>query len=444
LEAIEFLLKNRYAGLFLDMGLGKTSVSLFAIKMLAEAGYIKKVLLIAPIRALYTVWPNEIKKWDDFEGMTYYNMHQTRQLGDALINGINPESALPLLKNRKLFTSGYDLILIDESAEWKNPASQRFKALKKGLGEFSYRWILTGTPSPNGLEDIWSQIYILDQGASLGHFITHFRNEFCMPDRSGYSYKVIPQYKDILYRRIAKLVLRMSARDNIDMPDLIINPITIPLPPAAFKVYKAMEKEFLAILASGDKVSSPNAAVAGGRCRQISNGGLYTESGVEHIHYEKINAVKGIVEDLNGSPLLIFYEFNHDEERLQEALGGVPNLTRTKTPDALINAFNEGTIPVLIGHPRTVGVGLNLQGACSNILWICPPWDLYLHDQANARVYRQGQAESRVVIHYLIGEKTMDAKVLKVLEQKGREQQDLFDAIEQFNKNVPSQDKFPV
>lgn len=449
LEAIEFLLKNRYAGLFLDMGLGKTSISLFAIKQLAEAGYIKKVLLIAPIRALYTVWPNEIKKWDDFEGLTYHNLHESRlpprSVKGALIHAINPESALPWLKRGEFFGGDYDLLLIDESAEWKNPSSQRFKAIKKGLGAFSYRWILTGTPSPNGLEDIWSQIYLLDQGKSLGHYITHFRNEFCAPDRSGYSYKVIPHYKGILFNRIAPLVMRMSARDNIDMPDLIINPISVPLPPAAFKIYKAMEKEFLAILNSGEKIASPNAAVAGGRCRQISNGGLYHPDGkAEHIHYEKINALKGIVEDLNGTPLLIFYEFNHDEERIQEALGGVPNLTRTKTPDELIKRFNEGTIPVLIGHPRTVGVGLNLQGVCYNILWMCPPWDLYLHDQANARVMRQGQKSSRVVIHYLIGEKTMDSKVLKVLAEKGREQEDLFQAIEAYTKNIPLVGSFPV
>lgn len=440
LEAIEFLLGRRAAGLFLDMGLGKTSISLFALKQLSEAGIIKKVLLLAPIRPLYTVWPNEIDKWDDFEGMTYHNLHESRldprKAPDVLIHAINPESALKWLKNGVLGAMGYDLLLIDESAEWRNPGSERFKALKKIIHKFPYRWILTGTPSPNGLEGLWSQIYILDQGKSLGAFVTHFRNEFCTPDRSGYSYKIIPQYKDIIYHRIASMVMRLSARDNIDMPELVINPIPVVLPPPAMKMYKEMEKEFLTLLANGEKVASPNTAVAGMRCRQIANGGIYYEDKkVEHIHTAKIDALKEIVADLDGTPLLVFYEFNHDEERIQAALGGVPNLTRIPDPDALIKRFNEGAIPVIVGHPKTVGVGLNLQGACSNILWMCPPWDLYLHDQANARVNRQGQKSERVVIHYIMAEKTMDAKVLKVLAEKGREQEDLFNAIEQYAKN---------
>lgn len=440
-DALKFILTNPHDGLILDMGLGKTAVSLAAIKMLIASGHIKKVLLVAPIRTLYSVWPAEIKKWTNLHGLTYHNWHASRLPLKAIPNvhivGINPESALTYMKREKLHEYGFDLLLIDEAHMYKNPASQRFKALKKILHHFPYRWILTGTPAANGLVDIWALIYILDLGAALGKYITHFRNDFCVVDRSGFGYEVMPQYKELLYQRISHLLYRLPAKGNIDMPELILNEVAVTLPKKAMDTYKAMERDFIALLESGETVASPNAAVAGMRCRQIANGGLYLpEGGAEMIHMAKAEALKEVVEGLQGSPLLIFYEFVHDVERIEAVLGKVPNLTKTKNVDKLISEFNAGKHPVMLGHPATVGVGLNLQEACHNVLWMGPPWDLMAHDQANARVYRQGQPSDKVVVHYLMAEKTLDAAVLKALAGKARVQEDLFRAIQ--NNSSPA------
>jgi hypothetical protein len=447
-EAIAFLLARRFAGLFLDMGLGKTSICLYAARQLIQAGHVKKILLIGPHRALSMVWPKEIERWDIFRSMTYHNLHESRlnpiRAPDATIHAINPESALKYMRSGTLYSPGYDLLIIDESADWKSHKSQRFKALKNGLDRFKYRWILTGTPRPNAMADLWSQIFILDQGAALGGYITHFRNKYCFRDRSGFNYIVPPPLREVVYQRISHLVLRMSARDNIDMPELIHNQILVKLPADAMITYKDMEKKYITILKDGTPIASPNAAVAGGRCRQIANGGLYKvipgtnppKNETVHIHDAKTDALKEIVEGLNGTPLLVFYEFNHDEERIQAAIGPVPNLTTSKDAASLVAKFNAGEIPVLLGHPKTVGVGLNLQGACYNVLWMCPPWDMYLHDQANARVFRQGQQAERVLVHYLVAEKTMDVEVLKVLAGKQADQEELFAALVRYSNSL--------
>jgi SNF2 family DNA or RNA helicase len=435
LDAMQFLLQQPHAGLLLDMGLGKTSISLTALKLMLASGHVRKVLLIAPIRPLYAVWPNEIAKWEELSDLTYHNWHESRaQLGHlpkAQIHGINPESALPILKSSAFKREGFDMLIIDEAHTFKNSASQRFKVLKPLLHTFKYRWILTGTPAPNGLEDLWSQIFILDRGEALGQFITHFRNYYCMPDRSGYGYVVMDNYKSEIYRKISPLVYRLAARDHLDMPDFVVNPIPVVLPPAAMEAYKTMERELLLLLESGELITSPNSAVAGMRCRQIANGGIYLPDGTaEHIHSAKADALKEVVDGLQGQPLLVFYEFIHDIARIVKAVGNVPNLTQSRTPDKLINEFNAGKHPVMIGHPATIGSGLNLQGACSNVLWMGVPWDLGLLDQANARVCRQGQEADRVVAHYLMAQNTLDAVVLKAVQAKGRVQLDLLNAIQ--------------
>jgi SNF2 family DNA or RNA helicase len=227
----------------------------------------------------------------------------------------------------------------------------------------------------------------------------------------------------------------MDAKDHLDMPELIYNNIPVRLPKEGLRVYKEMEDNFITILNSGEAVTSINAGVAGMRCRQIANGGLYLEDGsVEHIHTAKMDALKEIVDEMQGKPLLVFYEFKHDQDRIVKALGDVPNLTTSKNPDKLVEEFNAGLHPVMIGHPATIGMGLNLQGSCSHICWAGIPWDLGLYDQANARVYRQGQEADRVVVHHLVAEGTIDEKVLKALAVKGRQQKDLLDAIQAIRK----------
>lgn len=440
LEGVKWLISRPGAGLLADMGLGKTAMTLAAIKVLKNQGMAKKVLIIAPIRTLYTVWPNEIKKWTDFSDLTILNCHEDRERfkESADIYCINPESALPLLSNGFLFKQGFDLLIIDESSQWKNPTSRRFKALKKGVHAFPRRWILTGTPAPNGLVDMWSQIYILDFGESLGKFITHFYNAFCVPDWSGFSYYVPAQAANEMFTRIAPLCLRIAATDHLDMPDMIKNEVLVTLPPEAMALYKEMQNELLITLEEED-IYSPNAAVAGMRCRQIANGGIYKPDGATaEIHTAKAKALKEVVEELQGNPLLVLYEFKHDLKRIQEVLGEVPNLSGTAKVDSLINKFNAGEIPVLLGHPASMGMGLNLQGACHNVCWFGPPWDLGLYDQANARVYRQGQESNRVVIHHLVAQDTLDTKVLEALIGKRKIQDTLLDSIKELNQSKVS------
>lgn len=431
LEAVKFMVENQHSGLILDMGLGKTAITLAMIKV----RQLRKVLLIAPIRTLYTVWPEEIRKWDEFNSLTFHNWHESRapltDLPECNIHGINPESALTLFKNPLFFAQDWDAIVIDESHTFKNPASQRFKWLRKYLHVFPRRHILTGTFAPNGLEDIWSQIFILDRGKALTPYITHFRNAYCTPSWDGYGYDIIPARVDHLYRQIAPLVMRLAARDHLEMPELVLNPINVKLSKKALKFYKDMEDEFLMLLDNGGAITAPNAAVAGGKCRQIANGGVYdAEGNMEHLHNDKIDALKELVEGMNGNPLLVFYEFRHDVKRIQDRFGkDTPNLTGAKDPLAMVKQFNEGKIPLMIGHGASVGVGLNLQEACHNVCWLGVPWDLAMHDQANARVYRQGQKADRVFVHYIMAEDTLDQTVLKVLGQKGRDQEMLYQAI---------------
>jgi SNF2 family DNA or RNA helicase len=428
LEGVKWLVSHLGAGLIADMGLGKSAMTLAAASTLMMTGHVRKILLIGTIRSLYTVWPAEIAKWTDFNGLTYVNCHEDRDgwKGTYDIYAINPESALPLMKNGFLAAQGFDLLVVDESAMFKNPASQRFKALQKILHLFPRRWILTGSISPNGLVDIWSQVYIVDRGEALGKFITHFRNAFCIADWSGFGYTVPSFAAEEIYRRIKPLCISMKNTDYLDMPELVTNEITVILPPAAMKVYKEMEREFLIILEK-DTIYSPNAAVAGMRCRQISAGGVYYPDGtVEEIHTVKADALKEIVENLQGQPLLLFYEFKHDITRIRKALGDIPNLMEAKNPTQLVNDFNAGKIPVLMSYPI---MALNLQGSCHNVCWFSPTWDLMMYDQANARVWRQGQESGRVVIHHIIAKDTLDHSVVEAISEKRKIQDKLLEAI---------------
>jgi len=428
IQGMQWLISRKGAGLIADMGLGKTSMTLGASSHLMMTGHVRKILLIGTILSLETVWPAEIAKWEDFAGITYVNCHDNPGGWKGIydIYAINPEAALPLLKNGFLASQKFDLLVIDESAMFKSPDSKRFKALKNYLHMFPRRWILTGTPSPNGLVDIWAQIYILDRGESLGKFITHFRNAFCVPDYSGYGYKVPPLAAKEIYERIAPICVSMKNTDYLDMPELVMNEIAVKLPPKAMELYKEMEKEFIITLEKDD-IFSPNAAVAGMRCRQIASGGIYyADKTVEEIHTAKAEALKEMVENLQGQPLLVFYEFRHDIDRIRKVLGNVPNLIDTKDSAKLVNAFNAGDIPVMISYPI---MALNLQGACHNVCWFGPPWDLMMYDQANARVWRQGQESSRVIIHHLVAQNTLDSRVLKILAEKRVVQNGLLEAI---------------
>jgi SNF2 family DNA or RNA helicase len=434
-RAIRLLLSQASGGLFLDPGLGKTSIVLAAFKILKEKQLARKMLIIAPLRPCYKVWPDEIKKWENFSSLRWTILHgsgkQAKILEDHDIYIINPEGLQWLLNGRRL--PAFDILCIDESSKFKDSTTKRFRLLKPLLTIFKRRWILTGTPAPNGLEDLFGQIYILDQGRSLGRYITHFRNLFFQ--RSGYNlYDWKPRpgaFKEVV-EKISPLLIQLSAEDYLQMPEIVNTNISITLPPMAMKVYLDVENEFISLLDSGPIVAA-NAAVAGGKCRQMANGAVYNpDRSYVVIHDEKLDALEDLLEEFNGAPTLVLYEFQHDRERILARLGDVPVLgdgVSAKSLDSIINRFNAGEIPVLLGHPGSMGHGLNLQSACNRVVWFGIPWNLEFYDQAIARVYRQGQCESRVFVYHIVAKDTKDEDVMKVLTRKDKDQQSLLLAI---------------
>jgi SNF2 family DNA or RNA helicase len=437
LEGIKWLVSRAGAGLFLPMGAGKTVMTIAAIDILKRRKFVKKTLIIAPIRACATVWPAEVAKWDEYAYLRVVNLRDGMHLltSDADIFLINPEQAVKVLTPERL--RGFDLLVIDESSLWKAHNSQRFKALKKVLHKFGRRWVLTGTPTPHSLMDLWSQAYIMDGGHALGAYITHFRNAFCMPaGYGGYQWTLVPGAAGMIYERLAPLALRIDALKHLDMPALVHNRIAIKLPQHAQQVYYELERDYMTVI-ENERIDSPTAAILSLKLRQLVNGGLYTESGdTAHVHTAKVEALEELLSVLDGKPLLVFYEFKHDIERIRAALGAdIPNLSGHKHPEQLVAEFNEGKIPVMLAHSQSAGYALNLQKACSDVCWFGLPWSLANYDQANARVWRQGQQSDRVTIHHITAEGTIEDRVHQVLANKARTQKDLLNAIAKLNQD---------
>jgi SNF2 family DNA or RNA helicase len=393
-------------------------------------------LIVAPLRPMYKVWPDEISKWEDFKDLTYAILHgdvKEHNLGStADIYLINPEGLLWLAGKEKL--PEFDCIIIDESTKFKDSTTKRFRILKKILPTIARRWILTGTPVPNGISDLFGQIYILDQGGALGRYITHFRMQYF--ERSGYNlYEWKPRVGafDEIVAKISPLILQLSANDYLEMPERpAIPPTLVELPPDAMGRYRSVEDDFLSIADSGNIIAS-NAAVAGIKCRQLANGAVYDENrNVIQVHEAKLDALEGLLEELSGAPTLVMYEFQHDADRIMARLGKLPifssGLSGAKL-DALIDNFNKGSLPILLGHPASMGHGLNLQQACNHIIWFGIPWNLEHYDQAIARIYRQGQTAKSVFVYHIVAKDTLDERVLKVLRGKDRTQQAVLGAL---------------
>ncbi len=413
-----------------------------AFKLLKARGLATKALIIAPLRPMRKVWPDEIKKWADFADITYTIVHGSGAGAEAKrahalskdvdVYIINPEG-IQWLFDPKRKRPEFDVLIVDESTKFKNSSTQRFKALKPHLASFSRRWILTGTPVPNGLIDLFGQIYILDLGRSLGRFITHFRQEFFYPSGyGGYEWKPQPDAFPRIIERISPLTLQLSAEEYLQMPELVFRDLTVSLPPSSRRLYDELEKDFLVQMESGEEVIALNAAAAGTKLRQIANGALYTDSTHWKLcHDEKLDVLEDLLEELNGHSVLIFYEYKHDAQRISDRLGGVANLSGVSGAkfDSLVDEFNSGRVSRLLAHPASAGHGLNLQGNCHHVVWFGIPWNLEYYDQAIARIYRQGQKSQTVFVYHLIAEATKDEDVAKVLNMKDRGQQVLLSAL---------------
>ena len=474
-KAVKFLLEHAASALFLDPGLGKTSITLAAIKLLKQKKVLDKVLLIAPLRVCYSVWPKEVEKWKDFEHLKVVVLHGPNKEAllkeDADVYVVNPEGLDWLLqvkktkvvspKTGKVTTQvdvdlrrwkalGFDTLVIDELSKFKHTSTNRFKSLKLVLNTFRRRWGLTGSPASNGLMDLFGQCYILDQGRTLGPYITHYRMKYFNPSHDGFSWVLREGADEEIYERLAPLALRMAADDYLDMPTLIENNIRVDLPGDVLQVYSQLEDDLIAKLGDGVVVAS-NAAAASMKCRQVVNGGIYLDPDIEklvkapkskrewlNLHTEKVDALADLIEELQGSPLLVAYDFEHDLDRLRERLGkDVPYIgggVTAKRSAELEKAWNAGELPVLLGHPQAMAHGLNLQEVGHHVCWHSLTWDFELYDQFIRRVLRQGNKSKKVFVHHIIAKGTIDEVVLSALKSKRKGQNALFDALKKLRK----------
>lgn len=468
-KAIRYLVERGGAGLFLDPGLGKTSITLAALLILLKKKLVSKVLLVAPLRVCHSTWPNEIAKWADFKGITYTILHgpkkDERLNDDVNLYIINPEGLDWLLQPvkeksgnktkvtvdvRAFKALGFDCLVVDELTKFKNHTSIRWKALTKVLGTFARRWGLTGSPAANGLEQLFGQVYVLDEGRSLGRYVTHYRRMYFQPSWDGFGWQLRDGMEDAIYERISPVALRMAGEDYLELPSLVENVIPIELPEKARQVYQQLEDELVAKIAEG-VVTAKNAGVASGKCRQVASGAIYLEAGlgqllkptkgqrdVAVVHEAKLDALEDIVEELQGSPLLVAYEFNHDLEALRRRFGadlpyighGV-SVKRGKELEALWNA---GKLPILAAHPASVAHGLNLQESGQHIAWYTLTWDYELYDQLIRRLLRQGSKHQRIFVHLLLGQDTVDEAVWGSIQGKRAGQDNLFRGLKALQK----------
>jgi SNF2 family DNA or RNA helicase len=432
--------------MFADPGLGKTATTLQVIKTLHMVNPELRVLIVAPLRVVYSVWQQEIAKWESFRHLTSTKLHgkdKAKNLAKpATIFLINPEGLKWLFEQKVEF----DVLAIDESSKFKSAKSKRFKLLKKNISRFKTRYILTGTPTPKSLEDLWSQIYILDKGEALGQYVTHYRNRYFYPTGyKNYQYEVKDGAEEKIYELVAPLVMRIDARTHLDLPDLIINRIDVELPAAARKVYKGLKTKLFAEI-DGHQHYCPSMAAAYGVCCQVANGALYDQvaDGLQfksletwkEIHDEKIKALKDLIDELHGKPVIIAYRFKHDLQRLRKALGNPPHIgggvSATET-DRLIRKWNKGELPILLGNPQSMAHGLNMQAGGNDVVWFGLTDNYEDYDQFNQRVFRQG-VKGVVRIHHIVAKQTVDELILKRCRDKEARQEDLFEALRRYTK----------
>ena len=430
--AIDFIESHPTAAVLLDMGLGKTVITLTALNdLLFDHFEISRVLVIAPLRVARNTWPQEIGKWEHLNHIRYSVAVGTeKERRDALrkqtsLYIINREN-VPWLVEKTDFT--YDAIVIDELSSFKNWSSKRFKALMK-VRPLAKRVIgLTGTPSGNGLMDLFAEFKVLDMGQRLGRFITKYRQDYFKPDkRNGqvvFSYAPLPEAEERIYEKISDITISMKAADHLRMPELIESEYSVRMDEEEKKMYAEMCEQ-LVLQMKGDEVTAANAGVLSGKLVQMANGAVYTDDGATlHIHDRKLDALEDIIESMNGKPLLVAYWFRHDAERVEKRVPCV----RLDT-DETIARWNRGEIPVALIHPASAGHGLNLQSGGSSLVWFGITWSLELYQQTVARLYRQGQNSNTVVVQHIIAEGTIDERILRALKRKDKTQTALIEAV---------------
>lgn len=430
--AKDWIIEKKKSGLLLDMGLGKSIITLTAIDdLMFDYFEISKVLVIAPLRVAESTWDEEINKWDHLKGLRLSKILGSEKerikglYAQADIYIINRENVVWLVDKLKS-SWDFDMVVIDEISSFKSHKSQRFKALRKVRPLVNRIVGLTGTPSPNGLIDLWSQVYLLDGGERLGKTITGYRDRYFLPDKRNrhiiFSYKLKEEAEDRIYEKIEDICISMKAKDYLNLPERINNIVSVTLKDK--EKYKKLERDLLLELEEGDIVAN-NAAGLTNKLLQFANGAIYDEDGdVTIIHDDKLNALDDLIEAANGKPVLIFYSFIHDKDRIKARY---KNAKILKTAED-IKKWNKGEVQILLAHPASAGHGLNLQSGGHIIIWFGLTWSLELYMQANARLDRQGQKET-VIIHHLVAKDTVDEDVIKALENKEIGQEALLQAV---------------
>lgn len=415
------------------MGLGKSVITLSAIfDLCLDSFLVCKVLVIAPLRVARDTWPAEINKWDHLKGLSYSVAVGTEK---ERIDALKKQSTLYIINRENVdwlvHKSGipfqFDMVVIDELSSFKSYGAKRFKSLLKVRPSVKRIVGLTGTPSSNGLMDLWAEFRILDLGQRLGRYISHYRNTYFKPDKRNaqivFSYKPLPGAEEEIYKQISDITISMKSTDYLKMPEYVSNEVFVTLSEKEWKVYSDFKEDMVANLGD-EEIDAVNAAVLSGKLLQMANGAVYDSENKAHvIHDKKLDALEDLIEGANGKPILVAYWYKHDLERIKERFP-VRQIQSSKD----IEGWNDGKIPIAVIHPASAGHGLNLQSGGSTLIWFGLTWSLELYQQTNARLYRQGQ-KNTVIVHHIITKDTIDEDVLLALTKKEKTQDALIDAV---------------
>ena len=437
--ATEFIESHPIAAVILQMGLGKTVCTLTAIEhLMYDTFEVSKVLIVAPLRVAKVTWSDEIDKWDHLSHLTYSvavgsekeRLSALKKKADLYM--INRENLQWLIEKSGL-PFDYDMVVLDELSSFKSWQSKRFRAFMKVRPKVQRVVGLTGTPSSNGLMDLFAEFKCLDMGERLGRFITQYRNAFFIPDRMNgqvvYSYKPRPFAEEEIYRRIGDITISMKALDHLKMPELIENRYPVYMDDGEKQQYESMKKDLILPYLENEAITAANAAALSGKLCQMANGAVYSDEGsVAHIHDRKLDALEDIIEAAQG-PILLCYWFKHDLERITKKLDELKMEYARISSDGSIRMWNEGKFQVGLIHPASAGHGLNLQAGGNHIVWFGLTWSLELLEQSNARLWRQGQRAETVVVQYLVTAGTIDERILDAISKKEKDQNALIDAV---------------
>lgn len=432
--ATKFIEEHPVAAVLLDMGLGKSVITLTAIKNLClDTFEVQKILVIAPLRVARDTWKAELEKWEHLRCIKYSVAVGTEAERKAALQKpanlyiINRENVGWLIEQSGL-PFDYDMVVIDELSSFKSHQAKRFRSLMKVRPTVKRMVGLTGTPSSNGLMDLWAEFRLLDMGKRLGRFITHYRDEFFRPDkRNGqviFSYKPKDGAEEEIYRRISDITISMKSTDFLQMPECVINEVEVSLSDKEMKMYDGLKKDIVLAIANKE-IDAVNAGALSNKLSQMANGAVYdVDKNYIEIHDRKLDALEDLIEQANGKPVLVAYWFKHDLERIKKRF----TVREIKTSKDIAD-WNNGSIPVAVIHPASAGHGLNIQEGGSTLIWFGLTWSLELYLQTNARLWRQGQKSKTVVIHHIITKGTTDERIMKALRTKETTQEALMDAV---------------